>query len=83
VWRISAAQLFNTVNGELVSCLGRKNRASQINHTEKKRKSNVPHIKGNLAWSSCKFIYEEGLPNIEEMCKYFPMYEEAVSNTCI
>ena len=31
VWRISAAQLFNTVNGELVSCLGRKNRASQLN----------------------------------------------------
>ncbi len=31
VWRISAEQLFNTVNGELVSCLGRKNRASQLN----------------------------------------------------
>jgi hypothetical protein len=31
VWRISAKQLFNTVNGELVSCSGRKNRASQLN----------------------------------------------------
>ncbi len=30
-WRISAEQRFNTVNGELVSCLGRKNRASQLN----------------------------------------------------
>ncbi len=31
LWRISATQLFNTVNGELVSCLGRKNRDSQLN----------------------------------------------------
>jgi hypothetical protein len=31
VWTISAEQLFNTVNGELMSCLGRKNRASQLN----------------------------------------------------
>ncbi len=31
VWRFSAEQLFITVNGELVSCLGRKNRASQLN----------------------------------------------------
>jgi hypothetical protein len=31
VWTISAKQLFNTVNGELVSCLGRKYRASQLN----------------------------------------------------
>ncbi len=31
VWRISAEQLFNTVNGDLVFCLGRKIRASQLN----------------------------------------------------
>ncbi len=31
------------------------------------------------AWSSCKVINEEGLPNTyEEMRKYFPIYEEAV-----
>jgi hypothetical protein len=23
-----------------------------------------PHIKGNSDWSSCKVIFEEGLPNI-------------------
>ncbi len=28
MWKISAEQLFNTVNGELVFCLGKKNRAS-------------------------------------------------------
>jgi hypothetical protein len=33
-------------------------------NTDKKRKSNFPHIKGNSEWSSCKVIYEEGLPNI-------------------
>ena len=29
MWRISAAQLFNTVNGELVSCLGSNGNASE------------------------------------------------------
>ncbi len=33
VLTISAKQLFNTVNGELVSCLGRKNRASRLSST--------------------------------------------------
>ncbi len=31
VWTISAEQFLNRVNGELMSCLGRKNRASQLN----------------------------------------------------
>jgi hypothetical protein len=34
-----------------------------------------------VEWSSCKVIYEEGLPNIiiyEEMRKFYPKYEEAV-----
>jgi hypothetical protein len=31
-------------------------------YTDKKRKSNFPHIQGNSGWSSFKAIYEEGLP---------------------
>jgi hypothetical protein len=34
VWRISAAQLFNTVNGELVSCLGSNGNASETKANE-------------------------------------------------
>ncbi len=45
MWRISAEQLFNTVNGELVSCLGRKNRASQLNQ----RYSDVYHSAVNFS----------------------------------
>ncbi len=45
MWRISAEQLFNAVNGELVSCLGRKNRASQLNQ----RYSDVYHSAGNFS----------------------------------
>jgi hypothetical protein len=46
------------------------------------KKENFPHISGNSEWSSCKVIYEEGLPNImyEEMRKYFPIYGGAVSH---
>jgi hypothetical protein len=29
-----------------------------------KRKENFPRINGNSEWSSCKVIFEEGLPNI-------------------
>ncbi len=34
MWRISAAQLFNTVNGELVSCLGSNGNASEMKANE-------------------------------------------------
>ena len=47
----------------------------------KKENQIFPHIKGNSERSSCKVIYEEGLPNIyEEMRKYFTIYVEIVSH---
>jgi hypothetical protein len=33
-------------------------------YTDKKERKKFPHIQGNSEWSSCKVIYEEGLPNI-------------------
>ncbi len=36
----------------------------------------------NSKWSSCKVIYEGGLPNNEEMHKYFPIYDEAFIHIC-
>jgi hypothetical protein len=32
--------------------------------TDEKENTIFLHIKGNSEWSSCKVIYEEGLPNI-------------------
>ncbi len=37
MWRISAAQLFNTVNGELVSCLGSNGNASETKANDRDR----------------------------------------------
>ncbi len=48
-------------------------------HALIKKKENFPHIYGNSEWSSGTVIYEEGLPNIWGMRKYFPIYVEAVS----
>ncbi len=46
-----------------------------------KKENTIFLIKGNSEWSSCKVMYEEGLRIIyEEMRKYFPIYEEAVSH---
>ena len=42
VWRISAKQLFCTANRELVSFLGRKNRASQLNPRHSDRQEFFP-----------------------------------------
>jgi hypothetical protein len=42
VWRISAKQLFCTANRELVSFLGRKNRASQLNPPHSVRQESFP-----------------------------------------
>jgi hypothetical protein len=40
-------------------------------HTDKKRKLNFPNIYGNSEWSSCKVIYEDGLPNIRGNAQIF------------
>jgi hypothetical protein len=51
-------------------------------HTDKKRKSNFPHIRykeiqsGAVAKSSMR----KGFLIYEKMRKYFPIYEEAVSH---
>jgi hypothetical protein len=60
VWRISAAQLFNTVNGELVSCLGRKNKASQLNqrHSDVYR-STVNFSRGLQPWRTQDHIFSQ------------------------
>ena len=42
VWAISAEQLFITVNRELMSCLGRKNRASQLNPGHSDQQESFP-----------------------------------------
>ena len=48
---ISAEQLFNTVNGELVSCQGRKNRDSQLNqHLSDVYRSAVNFSRGLQPW---------------------------------
>ncbi len=45
-----------------------------------KRKENFPHISGNSEWSSWKSYMRKGFLICEEMRKYFPIYEEAVSH---
>jgi hypothetical protein len=50
-----------------------------------KKKINFTHMSGNSEWSSCKVIYEEGLPNNTYMrnCANISPYmriEEAVSH---
>jgi hypothetical protein len=50
-------------------------------HTDKKENKIFLIYRKIQKWSSCKVMYEEGLPNIyEEIRKYFPRYEEAVSH---
>ncbi len=51
-----------------------------IIRTDKKENQIFLTYKENLDWSSCKVIYEEGLPVYEEMRKYLTIYEEAVSH---
>jgi hypothetical protein len=54
----------------------------QSQYTDKKENKIFLIYKEIQSGAFCKVIYEEGLPNIlyEEMRKYFPIYEEAVSH---
>ncbi len=55
---------------------------SQCCYTDKKENQIFLIYKENSEWSSCKVIYEEGLPNIwgNAQIQYFSIYEEAVSD---